>query len=65
MTRDQFQKIEKILALDGYKNVVLFVHELYKEIDYIRDKSFHVIEDLIKENEILYKRIKELRMKND
>ena len=53
MTRDQFQKIEKILALDGYKNVVLFVNELIKQ----NNKQFEVIEELLRENEILHKRI--------
>lgn len=50
MTSEEFAKIEKLLIMDGYKKVVMYVHMLESE----RSK---VIADLLSENDKAHRRI--------
>lgn len=57
MNKKEFADIEKLLVLDGYKKVVEYVHELE---NYSSPPTSEPMKDLLKTNEILYKRVNEL-----
>lgn len=63
MTEEKWRTVSKLLTIDGYKNVVFYVNYLRSENEKLSKLANRSLEELLQENERLYKLLAEERRK--